>query len=138
MELALSPTQRAELETAAGSERRVRVWRRDRAVLLRADGAPAAPVAASLGCSLSSVYGWAGAWRRDGLTGLRGRAQGARIVPLAERTGFRLGLVRMPGDEEILYRYDRDDNGFGYAFNVDFPPSSEWGYAPFRIPSGEA
>jgi transposase len=87
MELVLSPSQRADLEAAAASERRVRVWRRYRAVLLLADGATPAVVAAALGCSLSSVYGWAGAWRRAGLAGLRGRGHGGGIVPLAERAG---------------------------------------------------
>ena len=64
MEIRLSPRQRADLEAAAASERRVRGWRRYRAVLLLADGQPPAAVAATLGCSLSSIYGWAAAWRR--------------------------------------------------------------------------
>src|SRR5688572_11028382 len=87
MELVLSPPQRAALEAAAASERRVRVWRRYRAVLLLADGESPAAVAATLRCSLSSVYGWAGAWRRDGLVGLQGQAHGGGLVPLAARAG---------------------------------------------------
>jgi transposase len=87
MDLELSPWQRADLEAAAASERRVRVWRRYRAVLLLADGETPAAVATTLGCSPSSVYGWAGAWRRAGLAGLRGRAHGGGLVPFAERAG---------------------------------------------------
>lgn len=87
MDLVLSSPHRAELEAAAAGERRVRVWRRYRAVLLLAAGAPPAAVATTLGCSLSSVYGWAAAWRRDGLVGVRGRAHGGGLVPLAVRAG---------------------------------------------------
>jgi len=87
MDLMLSPRHRAVLEAAAASERRVRVWRRYRAVLLLADGEAPAAVATTLGCSLSSVYGWAGAWRRNGLAGLRGRAHGGGLVPFAARAG---------------------------------------------------
>ena len=87
MELVLGPRQRADLEAAAAGERRVRVWRRYRAVLLLAEGETAAAVAAVLGCSLSSVYGWAGAWRRGGLAGLQGRRHGGGVAPLTERAG---------------------------------------------------
>lgn len=87
MEIALGPQERGDLEVAAARERRVRVWRRYRAVLLLADGEAPAAVAAALGCSLSSVYGWAGAWRRAGLAGVRGRAHGGGVAPLAERAG---------------------------------------------------
>lgn len=87
MEIRLNAAERATLEAAAGMERRVRVWRRYRAVVLLGDGQPAAVVATALGCSLSSVYGWAAAWRRDGLTGLQGRAHGGGLVPLATRAG---------------------------------------------------
>ena len=87
MEIGLSPRQRADLEAVAAGERRVRVWRRYRAVLLLADGQPPAAVAAALGCSLSSVYGWAATWQRAGLRGLQGRPHGGGVVPLAARAG---------------------------------------------------
>jgi transposase len=87
MEIRLSPRQRADLEAAAGDERRVRVWRRYRAVLLLGDGQAPVAVAAALGCSLSSVYGWAATWRREGLRGLQGRPHGGGVVPLAARAG---------------------------------------------------
>ena len=93
MELELSPAQRADLEAAAAAERRVRVWRRYRAVLLLADGAAPAGVAGALGCSPSSVYGWAGAWRRGGLGGLRGRPHGGGVAPLADRAGTLLAAL---------------------------------------------
>jgi transposase len=44
-------------------------------------------VAAMLGCSRSSVYGWAAAWRRDGLPGLAGRPPGGGAARLEERAG---------------------------------------------------
>jgi transposase len=87
MDIELGPQQRAVREAAAASERRVRVWRRYRAVLLLDDGQPPALVARTWGCSLSSVYGWAAAWRRDGLAGLRGQRHGGGVVALAARAG---------------------------------------------------
>lgn len=97
MDIGLDPRQRAELEAAAAGERRVRVWRRYRAVLLLGDGQPPAAVAATLGCSPSSVYGWAAAWRRDGLAGLRGRPHGGGVVALATRAGA--VLERLLGED---------------------------------------
>lgn len=93
MDITLNPPQRAALEGAAASERRARIWRRYRAVLLLGDGHPPAAVAAALGCSLSSVYGWAATWRREGLRGLRGRPHGGGVVPLAARAGAVLTLL---------------------------------------------
>ena len=51
MEIRLSAVDRAALEAAAGTERRVRVWRRYRAVLLLGDGQPAAVVAPPWGAA---------------------------------------------------------------------------------------
>jgi hypothetical protein len=31
----------------------------------------------------------------------------------------------------VLFLYDRADDCFGYALNLDWPDGSEWGYAPF-------
>lgn len=93
MDMELSKRQRMDLEGAAASERRVRVWRRYRAVLLLGDGQPPAAVATALGCSLSSVYGWAATWRRAGLSGLRGRAHGGGVAPLAARAGALLATL---------------------------------------------
>ena len=87
MELILSPVERTALETAAAGERRTRRWRRYQAVLLLADGQAPATIAAALGCSTSSVYGWAAAWRRAGLAGLAGRSHGGGVVSLADRAG---------------------------------------------------
>ena len=72
MSLVLGPAERAALERAAASERRVRPWRRYRAVLLAAERGPEA-AARALGCAASSVYAWVAAWRRDGLAGLAER-----------------------------------------------------------------
>ena len=56
---------------------------------------------------------------------------GTSIGNLAARPGFRLGWGRVPDGAEVLYLYDRDDGGFGYAVNLTAPDCSEWGYAPF-------
>ena len=71
MSLALTETQRTDLDAAASAEKGGRRWKRFRAVLLRGEGLTVAAVAATLGCSEASVYGWTARWRRDGVSGLR-------------------------------------------------------------------
>jgi len=44
---------------------------------------------------------------------------------------LRLGWTRLEGGDEVIYLYDKEDNNFGYAINLDSPQCSEWGYAPF-------
>ncbi|HEU0114800.1 MAG TPA: hypothetical protein VFQ80_08985 [Thermomicrobiales bacterium] len=56
---------------------------------------------------------------------------GTSIGELSARPGFKIGWAVFPDDAEVLYFYDRDDDGFGYALNVTNPDCSEWGYAPF-------
>lgn len=70
MPLVPSDTERAALAAAAAHERRVRRWRRYRALLLVADGERPEAVAASLGCSRARVYNWLAAWRDEGLAGV--------------------------------------------------------------------
>jgi transposase len=82
MSVTLSATQRAELEAAAASARRVRRWRRYRAVLLRGEGHTVAAVATALGCSAASVYAWTAAWRTDGVAGLAEGDHGGGQVKL--------------------------------------------------------
>ncbi len=43
----------------------------------------------------------------------------------------RLGWGEFPDGDEVIYLYDKADNNFGYAVNLDAPQCSEWGYAPF-------
>ena len=43
---------------------------------------------------------------------------------------FKLGWAMLP-DCEVIYLYDKADNNYGYAVNLQFPSCSEWGYAPF-------
>jgi len=71
MAVVLTVSDRAALEAACAAEPRIRVWRRYRALLLLGDGLSPPAVAAALGCSQSSVYGWAAAWRRAGPAGRR-------------------------------------------------------------------
>lgn len=87
MPLLLTDDDRIALGAAAASERRARVWRRYRAVLLLGEGRPAPEVAGLLGCSASSVYGWAAAWRASGLAGLAGQPHGGGPARLEERAG---------------------------------------------------
>lgn len=89
----LTADDRFALEAAAAAERRVRVWRRYRAVLLLGEGRAAPEVAGLLGCSASSVYGWAAAWRASGLAGLAGKAPGGGPARLEERAGELLGAL---------------------------------------------
>jgi transposase len=82
MRVPLSGEERQALEAAAATERRVRVWRRYRAILLLAEMG-ADQVAAVLGCARSSVYGWAQAWQRRGVAGLQEAPRPGRPARLA-------------------------------------------------------
>ena len=59
MGLTLEPKERVELAEAASKEKRVRNWRRMRAIELLAEGRSPEAVAEALGCARSSVYAWA-------------------------------------------------------------------------------
>ena len=87
MDIVLTETERQSLEQAATAERRVRVWRRYRAVLLLGEGQPPEVVARLLDCSRASVYGWAATWRQRGLAGLAGQPPGGGVARLDERAG---------------------------------------------------
>ena len=67
----LTDAQRTALRTALGATRRVREWRRYRAVLLAGEGRSAPEIAATLQVSEASIYNWLAAWRDEGLAGLR-------------------------------------------------------------------
>jgi hypothetical protein len=45
--------------------------------------------------------------------------------------GLRLGWGQFPDDAEVIFTYDRADNTFGFAVNLDCGWCDEWGYAPF-------
>jgi transposase len=66
----LTDEQRTELSTALGATRRVREWRRYRAVLLAGEGRTTPEIAATLQVSEASIYNWLAAWRNEGLAGL--------------------------------------------------------------------
>jgi transposase len=66
----MTDEERMGLEGALRQARRVRAWRRYRAVLLWADGQPAAAIAQALQVNVASVYNWLAAWRTAGLAGL--------------------------------------------------------------------
>src|SRR5260221_6378223 len=70
MSLTVTEDERAALEAGQNQSRRVRHWRRYRAVLWRADSVPVTEVARALGGSEASVYTWTAAWRRDGAAGV--------------------------------------------------------------------
>ncbi len=50
---------------------------------------------------------------------------------LKEAKEIRLGWASF-ADFEVIYVYDKADENFGYAVNLQDPMLSEWGYAPFR------
>src|SRR4051794_37075848 len=85
MGLTLEPKERAELAEAASKEKRVRNWRRMRAIKLLAEGRKPEAVAETLGCARSSVYAWAKAWREVGLWGLREEPRSGRKRSLEGR-----------------------------------------------------
>jgi transposase len=72
----VSAEERRALATAAHQARRVREWRRYRAILLLAAGQEPGEVVKALGCGRASVYAWAADWRRSGLGGVAPRPHG--------------------------------------------------------------
>ena len=68
---------------------------------------------------------------RDGDELARATVAGLGAFAAAARD-LRLGWGAFPdSDEGVIYAYDRADDGFGYAVNLDWPDGSEWGHAPF-------
>lgn len=53
---------------------------------------------------------------------------------LAQVGDLALGWAAFEDGMEVVYLYDKDDDLYGYAVNLDVPHFSEWGYAPFRDP----
>jgi transposase len=82
MTLTLTPEQRHDLEATMVAEKRVRRWKRYRAILLRGEGHTVEAVAESLGCSQASVYAWSAAWRQAGVAGLAEGDHGGGQVKL--------------------------------------------------------
>ncbi len=104
MDVTLTDAERAELDAAAAGERRVRLWRRYRAVLLLGDGLKPPVVAATLGGRLSSVYNWAAPWGAGGLLGLRGRGHG----------GGRAWSLDAAGEARLEDLLDQDPQACGH------------------------
>ncbi len=52
----------------------------------------------------------------------------ADFVQKAKQLAFGWGQFQDHGDE-VIYLYDKGDENFGYAVNLDDPQCSEWGYA---------
>lgn len=52
------------------------------------------------------------------------------MATFIERPGIRIARGTFPDDARVVYIFDTDDSGFGYAFNIDQPEHSEWGFAP--------
>ena len=100
MGLTLEPKERVELAEAASKEKRVRNWRRMRAIELLAEGRRPEAVAAVLGCARSSVYAWAKAWRERGLSGLREEPRSGRKRSLEERAELLLEGLLEEGDPQ--------------------------------------
>ena len=51
---------------------------------------------------------------------------------VARAKDLRCGCGKLPDGDEVVYLYDRGDDNFGYAVNLQVEDFSEWGYAPFR------
>ena len=54
----------------------------------------------------------------------------ARYVARARE--LRVALAQFP-DFEVVYLFDLDQDGYGYAVNLQVPPFSEWGTAPAEL-----
>jgi transposase len=104
MGLMLNPRERAQLAEAASEEKRVRTWRRMRAIELLAEGTRPEAVAAALGCARASVYAWAKAWRERGLSGLREGPRSGRERSLQRQAELLL--------EELLEEDDPQRRGY--------------------------
>ncbi len=50
---------------------------------------------------------------------------------VANAKDLRTGWGQFPDGMEVIYLYDRGDDNFGYAVNLQCAEFSEWGYAPF-------
>jgi transposase len=100
MGLMLDPTERAQLAKAASKQKRVRNWRRMRAIELLAEGRRPEAVAGALGCSRSSVYAWAKAWREMGLLGLREGSRPGRRRSLEGRAELLLEELLQEGNPQ--------------------------------------
>ncbi len=100
MGLTLKPKERAQLTEAASKEKRVRTWRRMRAIELLAEGRKPEVVAEALGCARSSVYAWAKAWRKMGLLGLREEPRSGRKRSLHRRAELLLEELLKEGNPQ--------------------------------------
>jgi transposase len=98
MRLMLDPRQRAQLAEATSKQKRVRRWRRMRAIELLVEGRSPEAVAAALGCARSSVYAWAKAWREMGLSGLQEGPRSGRKRSLEGRAELLLEGLLEEGD----------------------------------------
>jgi transposase len=100
MALTLEPKERAQLAEAASKQKRVRTWRRMRAIELLAEGRRPEVVAEALGCARSSVYAWAKAWRERGLLGLREGSRPGRRRSLEGQAELLLDELLEEGDPQ--------------------------------------
>lgn len=96
----LNPTERVQLAKAASKQKRVRNWRRMRAIELLAEGRRPEAVAAALGCARSSVYAWANAWREMGFSGLEEGPRSGRKRSLERRAELLLEELLEEGDHK--------------------------------------
>jgi transposase len=100
MGVALDSKERAQLAEAASKQKRVRSWRRMRAIELLAEGRSPEAVAEALGCARASVYAWAKAWRERGLSGLKEGSRSGRKRSLEGRAELLLEELLQEGNPQ--------------------------------------
>jgi transposase len=100
MPFTLTEDERAALEAAQNQSRRVRHWRRYRAVVLRANGVSVAEVARALGCSAASVSNWTAAWRAEGVAGVAEGKHLGQARRLDEAAEVVLDALLVEGDPQ--------------------------------------
>jgi transposase len=123
MKVMVSGDEEAALREATTRERRVRPWRRLRAIQVLAGGEHPTAVAELLSCSLASVYNWAAAWRARGLAGLRELPRAGKTRAL-DATAEQLLEERLASDPQ-----GRGDHATGWTVPMLRAELAQAGYA---------
>jgi transposase len=104
----LTDDERSALDQGLRTSKRLREWRRLQAIHLLDTGREAPAVAATLGCSASSVYYWADDWRTGGLAHLCEAPHSGRPR-----------LLDSAAERDLQQLLEADPQAHGYA-------SSDW------------
>jgi len=89
-------------------------------------------------CRSAHIHGYDVLLDGDNIIVLKGKKmQCARKIPglggfIEKAKDLKMGWGQFEHDgDEVIYIYDKADDGFGYGLNLDDHGCSEWGYSPF-------